>query len=150
MYEQIPDFLIETIQIGWDDSRHPSRPCTTPLPGKARVICDFISTPYWESHVKFFFSGVLEHTGRISNDSGFLFDKNIEPGDEPFTGVQLFDPLDAITLSDHAFDKLMSRYFRVLIDHAVLKQLEVIQEPWWSNFVDATIQIEQRLKATSI
>ena len=149
MYTVIPDEVIQALEIGWDDSANPPKPYIANLPPEARVVRDFLNTPFWEGHVEFSYPGVLERSGRVSNDSGFFFATNLEPDDIPFTGVQVFDPIGTITLSDNAFDLLMSRYFRFLIDYAQSRCLKVIQESWWDDFLGATKQIEERVKNAS-
>ncbi|BAY62180.1 hypothetical protein NIES22_22490 [Calothrix brevissima NIES-22] len=143
MNGQIDDAVIDALDIGWDDTN--ARPYVSNAPEEVRVIRDMLDMRFcWESRVEFFFPGVLDRIGRVTNESGFLFPEDLEPGDEPFDGVQMFDPLDTITLSDGAFDRLMSRYFRVVLDRSESLKLPITQEPWWSAFADATVQIEQR------
>ncbi|MBD2354459.1 hypothetical protein H6G41_07430 [Tolypothrix sp. FACHB-123] len=144
MNGQIDDAVIDALTVEWDDQNSPPKPYIANVPPEARVIRDFLNTPFWGNRIRFIFSGVLERSGRISDESGFLFPEDLEPGDEPFDGVQMFDPLDTITLSDGAFDRLMSRYFRVVLDRAESLNLPITQEPWWGAFADATVQIEQR------
>lgn len=144
MNGQIDDAVIDAVTMGWDDTNKLPKPHVANIPPEARVIDDFLNTPFWGDRVRFIFSGVLERTGRISDESGFLFPSDLEPDDQPFEGVQMFDPLDTITLSDAAFDRLMSRYFRVVLDHAGRMRLPITQEAWWGAFAGAVPQIEAR------
>ncbi|MEH2077043.1 MAG: hypothetical protein V7K57_22025 [Nostoc sp.] len=146
MNRRIDDAAIDALEVGWDDINTPPKPYVAHVPPEARVIHDFLNTPFWGNRLRFIFSGVLERSGRISDESGFLFPSDLEPGDQIFEGVQMFDPLDTITLSNGAFDRLMSRYFRVVLDHAESTGLPITQEAWWGAFADATPQIEERTK----
>jgi hypothetical protein len=141
---QIDDAVIDALEIGWDETN--AKPYVANVPPDARVIRDFIDQRFWEHHIEFFFPGVLEQIGRISNEQGFWFASDLEPDEQSFEGVQISDPLDTIKLSNGAFDRLMSRYYRVVLDHAEGMRLPITQEVWWGAFARAVPQIEARAR----
>jgi hypothetical protein len=85
-------------------------------------------------------------SSRAGNEySGFTFQSDLEPDDEPFEGVEMFDPIDTIHISEGAFDHLMSRYFNAIIEGATAHQKPEIQEEWWQDFVEIARELDARV-----
>jgi hypothetical protein len=141
----IEDQLVDNLKIIWEETTQYSGLKVVDVSPKLRVIQDFLTTQFWPSLVRFIASGVLNRHGRIKEYSGFMFPEDLDPGDDPFEGVMIFDPLDTIYLSDTVFDRLMNRYFQKLIEGATKYEKDVLKEDWWIEFLDIAKEIEQRV-----
>ena len=80
------------------------------------------------------------------NGSGFRYAHNeLDPDEEPFEGVEIYDPLGELYVTQAAFDGLMNRYFSALRDGATKQQAPVVQQPWWPDFLQIAQQVEKRV-----
>jgi hypothetical protein len=140
----IDDSKVDALNIVWEESPRYSGPRVVDAPPELRMIRDFLSTRFWQHFVQFIAPGVLRRHGRISNESGFTFQSDLDPGDERFEGVQMVDPIDTIYISEGAFDRLMSRFFNAVIDGARRHQKPVIHADWWPELVSTARDIERR------
>jgi hypothetical protein len=142
----INDDAVDGLQIVWDESPRFTGPRVVNASPELRVIRDLLSHESWQHFVQFFLPGALHHHGRVSNESGFRFQSDLDPGDEPFEGVELFDPLDTIHISEPAFDRLMNRYFEVIIRAVAAHQGPELGAPWWQAFVDGARALDHRIR----
>jgi hypothetical protein len=145
MPELIDDRAVDALHIVWDESPRFTGPRVVNAPPELRVIRDFLSLESWPHFVQFFLPGVVERHQHVSNESGFRFQSDLDPGEEPFAGVELFDPLDTIHLSEPAFDRLMSRYVQVIIQAVTAGQRPELRERWWQDFLDGARALEHRV-----
>lgn len=141
----LDDQLVDTLQIVWEETPQYSGPRVRDSPAELRVLRDFLTTQFWQSRVQFIADGVLNRHGRVQEYSGFLFPEDMDPDDEPFEGVMVFDPLDTIYLSDGAFARLMNRYFETIIEGVASHQKDELKEAWWPEFLDIAQQIKYRV-----
>jgi len=94
---------------------------------------------------------VTRGVGMSYDDAGFRYPgEDLDPGEEPFDGVQVHNPLGEATVSIPAFERLMLRYFRALITGAERLHDSVVEEAWWPEFVTLTNEWERRLAAQTI
>ena len=87
----------------------------------------------------------VERTGLGYNDSGFRYPSDLDPCEESFEGVNVYDPLDDILVSLPAFEEVMSRFFRALIAGAEKHGDPVRSEPWWPEFVRLAEELAARV-----
>lgn len=140
----IPDQQVDTLQIVWEETPQYSGPRVVDTPPELRMIRDFLSTRFWQNFVRFIAPGVLNHHGRVNEYSGFTFQSDLDPDDDPFEGVEMFDPIDTIHISEAAFDRLMSRYFNTIVEGAAAHQKPETQEEWWQDFVENARELYAR------
>ena len=93
MSDLIDDHAVEAFSIIWDQSPGYSGPRIVDAPHELRVVRDFLSRETWQHFVQFIQPGTLNHHGRVMEYSGFRFQSDLDPGDEPFEGVEVFDLL---------------------------------------------------------
>jgi hypothetical protein len=141
----LSDSLVDSVQIEWEETPHRTGPQVVNVPPELRVIRDYLSKPVSESNLKLIAEGVLDQHGRMMNDSGFWYPEDLDPDDEPFDGVRLSDPLDEIYLSRAAFDRLMVRFFRIILQNAPSSQKDLANSTWWPRFQAIVAQLEQRV-----
>jgi len=145
MTKRIEDHAVDALQIVWEESPRFTGPRVVNAPPELRVIRDFLSLESWQHYVQFFLPGVVGRYQHVSNDSGFRFQSDLTPDEEPLEGVELFDPLDTIQLGEAAFDRLMSRYYQVIIQAVTARQGPELREGWWQDFLDGARSLEQRV-----
>lgn len=145
----LPDQLVDSLSVTWEERPGYSGPRLAGHGDELRVLKDFLQTAFWPGLVRFIAPGVLNRHGRVRQQSGFLFPADMDPDDEQFEGVMLFDPLDTIYISDGAFDRLMARYFDTLITGATSHNKPVVAEEWWAEFVDSARKLHERAFAQS-
>lgn len=88
---------------------------------------------------------VRDRQGINIDDIGFRYPgEDLDPGEEPFEEVEVFGPLGSVFVSVSGFERLMARYFRTLQTGAEAARDPVIEEPWWTRFVEMTEEIERR------
>lgn len=141
----LPDRCLDELDFVWTNEagyRGPSVLGDTPA---TRLARDFLAQPRWQRLVDFIAPGVLARHGRGAEYSGFTFPEDLDPGDEPFEGVELYDPIEAFHVSQAAFDRLMSRYFDVIIDAVTQEQGPELDEPWWPELVRIAGELRARL-----
>lgn len=141
----IDDPHVDALRIVWDDdSLGGPGPRVVDAPPERRLLRDFLSRETWQQFVQFILPGALNHHGRVAEYSGFRFPSDLDPDDEPFEGVELFDPIDTLHLSEAAFDRLMSRYFDVIVQGVTENQRPELREPWWPRFVQGAQELSAR------
>ncbi len=134
MNQIIADDAVDSLRIDWKEP-----PATGPHVRDSslllRTIRDFLSRETWQHFARQILPGVIGHHGRTVEYSGFRFPSDLDPDEEMFEGVELFDPIETIYVSRAAFDRLMRRYFDAIIEHVIAKQLPELYEDWWQDFV---------------
>ena len=78
------------------------------------------------------------------NDSGFRFQSDLDPDEEVFEGVELFDPLDEIYFDEKAFERLVLKFFKAVIEGSTLHP-KLANEHWWSEFISIVDRLEAKL-----
>ena len=149
MSELIDDSAIDAVGVVWDASSAHSGPRVVDAPPSLRVVRDFLTRSTWQRFAQFILPGVLAHHGRVDNDSGFRFQGDLDPDDDPLPGVELFDPIDTIYLGEGAFDRLMSRFFEAIVDGVTAHSRHEVTEAWWNHFVAGTQELTTRANSTS-
>ncbi|MEO7735371.1 MAG: hypothetical protein ABIY55_30740 [Kofleriaceae bacterium] len=145
MSDLIDDRTVDDLRIIWDQSPGYVGPRVVDAPTELRMIRDFLSRETWQHFVQFIMPGVMEHHGRVMEYSGFRFQSDLDADDDPFQGVEMFDPIDTIYIREAAFDRLMSRYFDTVIRGVVEHQRPEAHEPWWQGFVASARVLADRL-----
>ena len=135
--------IIDQLEIVWDDASGRSRVLNCPL--ELRVIRDYFSRSH-ASTLMYIAKAVRNQENMGINGSGFRYAHNeLDPGEEPFEGVEIYDPFDELYVSQEAFDELMNDFFLVLRKGA---KNRLAKEAWWKEFVDISQQIEKRVTST--
>ena len=152
MNKLVSDRLIEEIEIKPVDMQRYYDPVRVYSSSELKVISSSLNF-FSMSEINYVASGVLDQEGIDVNGTGFRYPTDeLDPGEEPLQGVEIYNPsFGEAQLNISAFEKLMARYFRAVITEtekqvAIQKpEDDVTKKPWWSEFVKATEQIEQRL-----
>ena len=147
MSNLIADRTVDALRIIWDQSPGYIGPRVVVASPELRMIKDFLSRETWQHFVQFIVPGALHHHGRVMEYSGFKFQGDLDPDDEPFDGVEMFDPIETIHISEGAFDRVMSRYFGVIIQGVTAHQGPELQEGWWPAFVTNARLIDERVRS---
>jgi hypothetical protein len=93
-------------------------------------------------------NGVRHRRGIGKDDSGFRYPGDeLEPGEEPFENVDVYNPLGEAFVSVPAFERLAARYCRAIVEGARAIDDPVTRQPWWPEFVAATEEIEGRVSS---
>lgn len=145
MSDLIDDRTVDALRIVWDQSPGHTGPRVVDAPAELRVIRDFLSCETWQHFVQFILPGALHHHGRLIEYSGFRFQSDLDPDDDPFEGVEMFDPIETIHISEGAFDRLMGRYFEVILHGVTLHQRPETHEEWWQGFVTSARALIDRI-----
>ena len=85
--------VIDKINIIWEESPTFSGTRVSKCPSELRVIKYFFYKSYWGEVISIA-RGINNHYGVGMNDSGFRFPSDLDPDEEVFEGVELFDLLD--------------------------------------------------------
>ncbi|MEA2670303.1 MAG: hypothetical protein QOG45_523 [Chloroflexota bacterium] len=90
-------------------------------------------------------NGVRDRKASDWDDVGFNYPSDIsEPDEEPFDGVEVHNPIFEVIVSEKAFDRLMARFFRVLVIGAGAARDPVITTDWWPSFLTIVKDLEKR------
>jgi len=96
-----------------------------------------------------FANGVRRRSSIGIDDAGFRYPgSDLDPGEEPFDDVDVYNPVGEVFVSVPAFERLAARYFRALIEGAQRIDDPVLRQPWWPEFVAATEEIEGRVASS--
>ena len=153
MNKLVDDKLIETLEIKPVENKLYFRPVK--IYGSQELITIYSSLNFFSmSEMNYVASAVLDREGIGTDGTGFRYPTDeLDPGEEPLQGVEIYNPsFGEAQLSIPAFEKLMARYFRAVIEETQkqVKQTkpedDPTHKPWWSEFISATEQIEQRLQ----
>jgi len=116
-------------------------------PPELRVIKDFFYKSYWGEVISIT-RGIKKHYGVGMNDSGSRFPSDLDPDEEVFEGVELFDPKfdpkDEIYIDEKDFERLALKFFKAVIDGSTSHQ-KLTKEPWWNEFISIVNQLESKL-----
>lgn len=143
MNNDINNQIIDQLEIVWDDARQRVRVlnCAREL----RVIRDYFSRSH-ASTLMYIARAVRDQENMGINGSGFRYAHNeLDPNEEPFEGVEIYDPFDELYVTQEAFDGLMNGFFSALRKGA---KKALAKEPWWKEFVDISLQIEKRVTSS--
>lgn len=153
MNKLVNDQLIEEIEIKPVDMKLYHDPIKVHSSPELAIIAGSLNF-FGLNKIDVVSSAVLDREGIGINEIGFRYPTDeLDPGEEPLQGVEIYNfSFGEIQLSIYAFEKLMARYFRAVIEET--ERQVAIQKPeddptkksWWSEFVGATEQIEQRLQ----
>ncbi len=114
-------------------------------PREAQVPVGVFDVFGWR-HLMYLANGVRHRRGIGKDGSGFRYPGDeLDPGEEPFEDVDVYNPIGEVFVSVPAFERLAARYFRALVDGAGAVGDPVTREPWWAAFVAATEEIEARV-----
>jgi hypothetical protein len=95
-------------------------------------------------------SGVYDREGIGADGVGFRYPTDeLDPGETPFDGVDVYNPLGSVLVSLAAFERLMSRYFQIVVKVASARHHSATEQPWWDDFVRMASGIKQRVEAAS-
>jgi hypothetical protein len=147
MRQVIPDELVDGLSIVPAKTDRPARAIgVIEGPDELRVLKSLLDFPSW-SEMMYVASGVRDREGIGADGTGFRYPTDeLDPGEEPLEGMDVYSPLGEVQVSVPAFERLMARYFRALITGAERHRDPVIRASWWPDFVKATVQIEDRLR----
>lgn len=143
MNSTINNPIIDQLEIVWDDAHQRLRVLNCPR--ELRVIRDYFSRSH-TSTLMYIARAVRDQENVGINGSGFRYAHNeLDPGEEPFEGVEIYDPLDELYISQEAFDGLMNGFFSALRKGA---KNRLAKEPWWQEFVDISQQLKKRVTSS--
>ncbi len=60
-------------------------------------------------------------------------------------GVELYDPIDTIHVTEAAFDRMMARYFQVIVEGVTSHDRPEAHEAWWGRWVEAADTLKNRV-----
>ena len=147
MMHPIDDSRIDAIKIE-PARRHPSRtfpPVTFEAEGELMPIKHLLETVAW-GHLDLLAKQLVERVG-FHNEAGevlFAGDPEIDPDVEPLEGVLFRDFFGTqVVVSEAAFQRLMNRFFTVLIRIANERGLDVRADPRWPGFLEQADRMEQ-------
>lgn len=143
MSDLIDDQKIDGLRVEWGDAG----PCVVDAPPELRMIQEFLSRDTWQHFVQFILPGILGHHQRVAEYSGFRFQSDLDPDDDPFDGVEMFDPIDTIHISEAAFDRLMSRYLDAIVRGVTEHARPEAREAWWPGVVDGARILAERVRS---
>jgi hypothetical protein len=146
MGNPLKDELVDSIVIHPGKSEKPLHSAGEILgPRELKVLMSSLDFFSW-SQMPYVAAGVLDREGIGINGTGFRYPTDeLDPGEEPLEGVEVYNPLGEIQVTIPAFERLMARYFRALIMGAEEHNAAVTQQSWWPEFVRTTEKIEQRV-----
>jgi hypothetical protein len=141
----IPDSTIDQIEIIWDPSLPYPGTKVKNCPEELKVIEDYFSRSMW-STLLFIAKGVRDKESVGIDESGFLYAHNgFENGEQPFEGVKLYGYYGEVFLSESAFQRLMSRFFLTIVKEAPVYKDQIIEQPWWPEFVKIGLDIVKQV-----
>ncbi|MEA2672665.1 MAG: hypothetical protein QOG45_2885 [Chloroflexota bacterium] len=116
-------------------------------PVAARVVASVLDVFGWSS-LMYLAGGVRDRQGIGKDGSGLQYPGDeLDPWDEAYDDVLVYDPLGEALVGLLAFERLVARYFRALVDGAERIHDPVTREPWWPEFVAATEEVERRVSS---
>jgi len=134
MRSLISDVLIDAVEIAWDPTLSYQGTKALHVLDELRLVRDFFSWRHWSTLINVADCASSQSDCGINN-SGFRFGDELDPGEEPFEGVELYDPLGQVYIGRATFNRLMLRFFDAIIQGATEHQHPMLQESWWSAFL---------------
>lgn len=104
----------------------------------------FLAEIDWWSLSDLIVPQILDRTGADSNGAGFNYDDQENPGSNEVTIH--WDDLTA-TLSVSAFEKLMLRFMRTVIDAEEQRRSALTQKPWWPELIAGVEKLAARVRS---
>jgi hypothetical protein len=144
----LPDEIVDAILVEPTRTQDPIRSIGRIVgPREAIVPVTTFDAFGWRS-LMYLAGGVRDREGIAKDDAGFRYPGDeLDPGEEPFDDVDVYNPMGEVFVSVPAFERLAARYFRALVDGAEATDDPVTRQPWWPEFVAATEEIERRVSA---
>ena len=110
-------------------------------PEATRVLVDLLYGWRWGDVLRVM-PAVDDAQGIGSNGSGFRYPYDLDPCEEPFEGVHVYDPLDEIVVPLTAFGEVIVRFVRALIAGAERLDHPVRSAPWWPELLRLADRLE--------
>ena len=146
MTKMIENSLVEGISINVLENRGSLRSMIQISgPNDLTILINSLSFFNWG--VLFYIaSGVCDGKGVAIDGTGFRYPTDeLDPGEEPLEGVEVYNPLGEVQVSVSSFEQLMLRYFRASISGAEQYNKSMLTHAWWNEFVAITETIGQRV-----
>ncbi len=135
--------IIDQLEIVWDDAHQRLRVLN--CPSELRVIRDYFSRSH-ASTLMYIARAVRDQENMGINGSGFRYAHNeLDPDEEPFEGVEIYDPFDELYVSQEAFDGLMNGFFSALRKGS---RNRLAKQPWWEEFVEIGLQLKKQVTSS--
>ncbi|MCB9736112.1 MAG: hypothetical protein H6745_26290 [Deltaproteobacteria bacterium] len=141
MLEKLDDSVVDGVGVTWDDG--PTHVLTR-VQGQVPAITSLMNVTAWWT-IQAYAAGAARHHDRAINDKGFRFPEFREPDDPEFSGVLVYDYFNQVEVSTAAFDRMMARLLRTLVDGATRDGVEAVTSDWWPAFVADTEAVEARV-----
>ncbi|MBW4448469.1 MAG: hypothetical protein KME38_16780 [Spirirestis rafaelensis WJT71-NPBG6] len=146
MSNLIKDSLVDSISLGTPSSVSSLKLITQISEPKELLILTSSLNFFSWSDLLYVASGVRDQEGVGIDGTGFRYPTDeLDPGEEPLEGVEVYNPLGEVQMSIPAFERLMLRYFRTIMSEAEKHNHPIVEQSWWKEFVVITEKIEQRL-----
>ncbi|MEA2670302.1 MAG: hypothetical protein QOG45_522 [Chloroflexota bacterium] len=111
----------------------------------ANVVASTLESFSWSSLMDLA-EGIRDRHGIGKDGLGLRYPgDDLDPWDEPYHDVLVYDQFDRVLVGVDAFERLATRYFRALVTGAQRLDDPVTRQPWWPGFVAATEEIERRV-----
>jgi hypothetical protein len=149
MTHLVKDADVDSISIKQATTGRPYHP-SIEISGPAHlaVLTDTLDYFTW-SMLPYVIGGLSDRSACGIDGTGFRYPGELDPGEEPFEGVNVYNPLGELYVSIPAFERLMSRYLGALIKVAEEREPSVMQQPWWPDLVSTGEELTRRLAADS-
>jgi hypothetical protein len=137
--EWVEDSVVDTATVSWLGVS--PNGVFTRIEGAPQPLASLLTLFSWS------FFPVLVRNTLNGEDASFnskivRFAANAEPGEPEFDGVIVENPLGQVNLGREAFERLVARFARVVVDGATRDDAPVIREPWWDEAVGCTEGLE--------
>ena len=138
---QIPDAALDAVTFT-------PNPGSTPLVRVEHYPDDVVGVLFgsqdWD-HLRYWASALAGNSGGAFDGTGFALDTDeLDPGEEPFSGVQLFAPWgDEVLVSLPAFERLLARFYGAVVA-ATRPGDPAREQPWWPAFLDDVQTVRRR------
>lgn len=149
----IPDSIVDAITISPASPNLRSSYVAVDAEGKSshiRSLLEFVSPDDLDVCAK----GTRDRFGFGHDMAECDFGRYLKPEEEPFEGVRIGyyfrASFSGIEISPEAFDRLMSRYFTVVIPFVEQRYPKIAAEPWWTEFLEDIAFIKARAQSHSI
>jgi hypothetical protein len=137
------DSVLEQIEFSIPRENEPGKIKVTEPEGN-KIVASLLTSISWYG-LSVCAKAVAQKHGFGVEECGFDYPTDLEPGDEVFEGVRLYDAFeDEMFVSEQAFDRFMLRYFDFMTNLAQEQGRKETGESWWGQYLTYVNTILER------
>ena len=150
----VADEMIDSLQFYWNRSYTMgpwtrNGPRIKSCPPQLHLLEDALTLQYWEIHLELWIALIAKNLSSAPGAGTLEFHhtKELVKENDPANEIVISDQFGEIHISNEAFERLMSRYFEVILAGAPKYKQKWLgsRKRWWRQFVKVARLLQEKI-----